>query len=153
MNNSNKVISLLKVSKTYEGPPPVKAINGVSIEIQDKEFVAIVGESGSGKTTIAKIITNIHTPTSGQIYLFGKNILEINNYEKKSIKKHIQMIFQDPFSSLNPRMTLFDIVGEPLLVNGMKEKKEREERVSKICLLYTSPSPRDATLSRMPSSA
>ena len=59
MNKSNTVISLQKVSKTYEGPPPVKAINGVSIEIQDKEFVAIVGESGSGKTTILRVISGL----------------------------------------------------------------------------------------------
>ena len=77
MNKSNTVISLQKVSKTYEGPPPVKAINGVSIEIQDKEFVAIVGESGSGKTQLCMAISGMQDMTPGVIS--GKVIYRINN--------------------------------------------------------------------------
>ena len=103
------------------------AVNDVSFSIKNGEIMGLVGESGSGKTTIAKIITNIHIPTSGQIYLFGKNILEINNYEKKSIKKHIQMIFQDPYSSLNPRMKIKHIISEPIKFHNPSIKKNETE--------------------------
>ena len=103
------------------------AVNDVSFSIKKGEIMGLVGESGSGKTTIAKIITNIHIPTSGQIYLFGKNILKINNYEKKSIKKYIQMIFQDPYSSLNPRMKIKHIISEPIKFHNPRIKNNETE--------------------------
>ena len=103
------------------------AVNDVSFSLKSGEIMGLVGESGSGKTTIAKIITNIHIPTSGQIYLFGKNILKINNYEKKSIKKYIQMIFQDPYSSLNPRMKIKHIISEPIKFHNPSIKNNETE--------------------------
>ena len=115
----------------------VRAVDGVDFTINKGETVSLVGESGCGKTTTARCIMRALDPTSGEIKFKTKNneIIDLSKLTKDEVRPYrddIQMIFQDPFSSLNPRMTLFDIVGEPLLVNGMKEKKEREERVSKI---------------------
>ena len=95
MNKSNTVISLQKVSKTYEGPPPVKAINGVSIEIQDKEFVAIVGESGSGKTTLLNIIGLLDGVTRGKVYIDGEDTTKLSDDELSKLRgEKIGFIFQ-----------------------------------------------------------
>ena len=115
----------------------VRAVDGVDFSINKGETVSLVGESGCGKTTTARCIMRALDPTSGEIKFKTKNneIIDLSKLSKDEVRPYrddIQMIFQDPFSSLNPRMTLFDIVGEPLLVNGMKAKKEREERVSEI---------------------
>ena len=115
----------------------VRAVDGVDFKINKGETVSLVGESGCGKTTTARCIMRALDPTSGEIKFKTKNneIIDLSKLSKDEVRPYrddIQMIFQDPFSSLNPRMTLFDIVGEPLLVNGMKEKKQREERVSEI---------------------
>ena len=115
----------------------VRAVDGVDFKINKGETVSLVGESGCGKTTTARCIMRALDPTSGEIKFKTKNneIIDLSKLSKDEVRPYrddIQMIFQDPFSSLNPRMTLFDIVGEPLLVNGMKEKKQREERVSHI---------------------
>ena len=127
-NISSEILMLKNVvmqfhKSNFNNKNSTLAVNDVSFSIKNGEIMGLVGESGSGKTTIAKIITNIHIPTSGQIYLFGKNILEINNYEKKSIKKHIQMIFQDPYSSLNPRMKIKHIISEPIKFHNPSIKK------------------------------
>jgi peptide/nickel transport system ATP-binding protein len=113
----------------------VRAVDDVSISINKGETVSIVGESGCGKTTTARCIMRAIDPTSGEIKFNTKNgeIIDLASLSRDEVRPYrddIQMIFQDPFSSLNPRMTLFDIVGEPLLVNGMKNRKEREDRVA-----------------------
>jgi peptide/nickel transport system ATP-binding protein len=115
----------------------VRAVDGVSISINKGETVSIVGESGCGKTTTARCIMRAIDPTSGEIKFNTKNgeIIDLASLSRDEVRPYrddIQMIFQDPFSSLNPRMTLFDIVGEPLLVNGMKNRKEREDRVAEL---------------------
>jgi peptide/nickel transport system ATP-binding protein len=95
-----------------------------------------VGESGSGKTTIGRTILRALKPTEGEV-LFRHNgdqidVAQADKATLKGLRRHMQMIFQDPYSSLNPRMTVFDVVGEPLAVNGMKSRKEREERVKEL---------------------
>ena len=115
----------------------VRAVDDVSISINKGETVSIVGESGCGKTTTARCIMRAIDPTSGEIKFNTKNgeIIDLASLSRDEVRPYrddIQMIFQDPFSSLNPRMTLFDIVGEPLLVNGMKNRKEREDRVAEL---------------------
>jgi peptide/nickel transport system ATP-binding protein len=118
----------------------VRAVDDVSFDIRAGETLALVGESGCGKTTTARCILRAIDPTDGQI-LFklsdgsSVDIASLSRAKLRPLRPQLQMIFQDPFSSLNPRMTLLDIVGEPLLVNGMNDRKERIERVTQLLRL------------------
>ncbi|MEE2658960.1 MAG: oligopeptide/dipeptide ABC transporter ATP-binding protein [Candidatus Latescibacterota bacterium] len=111
----------------------VRAVDGVSFDVHEGECLGLVGESGSGKTTVGRCILRALNPTSGQI-LFAANgdpvdMATVAGDELRSLRRHIQLIFQDPYGSLNPRMTISDIVGEPLLVHGLKDRQQREARV------------------------
>jgi peptide/nickel transport system ATP-binding protein len=118
----------------------VRAVDGVTFDIREGETLGLVGESGCGKTTTARCILRAIEPTRGQI-LFrttagtAADISRLSAAELRALRREMQMIFQDPFTSLNPRMTLLDIVGEPLLVHGMKSRREREERVAELLRL------------------
>ena len=107
----------------------VKAVDGVSFSIKQGETLGLVGESGCGKSTLGRAILRLEEPTSGEIYFEGENILTFPPERLRSLRKQIQIIFQDPFSSLNPRKNVFQIIGEPLLIHGMKSREEREHRV------------------------
>jgi len=113
----------------------VRAVDGVNFHIDEGETLGLVGESGCGKTTTARCILRAIEPTSGEIFMRRGNgtVVEmgaLHPAELRALRREMQMIFQDPFTSLNPRMTLLDLVGEPLLVHGMKSRPEREERVA-----------------------
>jgi len=118
----------------------VRAVDGISFFIRQGETLSLVGESGCGKTTTSRCILRAVQPTSGQI-LFrtgGGKVVDVASLsldELKPLRREMQMIFQDPFSSLNPRMTLLEIVGEPLLVNGVTNNEERTERVAELLKL------------------
>ena len=107
----------------------VKAVDGVSLTIDEGETVGLVGESGCGKTTFGRAILRLEEPTSGEIYFEGESILSYDKNKMQALREKMQIIFQDPFSSLNPRKTVSHIIGEPLLVHGIKSRKKREERV------------------------
>jgi peptide/nickel transport system ATP-binding protein len=113
----------------------VRAVDDVSFVVQEGETLGLVGESGCGKTTTARCILRALSPTDGQM-LFRTNedqvidLSQLSRAQLRPVRPQMQMIFQDPFGSLNPRMTLFDIVGEPLFVNGITNRKERTERVA-----------------------
>ena len=115
----------------------VHAVDGLNFFIRKGETLSLVGESGCGKTTTARCLIRALKPTGGEINYQTENKGKINvaNLPKSRLgflRKQMQMIFQDPFSSLNPRMTLFDIIGEPLLVNGVKNRQERIDRVAEL---------------------
>ena len=118
----------------------VQAVDDVSFNLIEGETLGLVGESGCGKTTASRCVLRAVDPTSGEINFRTSDgntvdMASLNNRELRPIRKEIQMIFQDPFSSLNARMTLLDIVGEPLLVNGVSNRDERLERVSELLTL------------------
>jgi peptide/nickel transport system ATP-binding protein len=113
----------------------VRAVDGVSFHIRERETLGLVGESGCGKTTTGRCIMRAIEPTSGEVLYTSANgetvnIPELEKHDMKDLRREIQMIFQDPYSSLNPRMTLLQIVGEPLSVNKVARGTELEERVA-----------------------
>jgi peptide/nickel transport system ATP-binding protein len=115
----------------------VKAVDGVNFTLKEGETLGLVGESGCGKTTTSRLIMRGYDPTSGEIQFKDRrlgwvNIPSLDQRGMKPLRRHIQMIFQDPYSSLNPRMTLLQIVGEPLLVNGVAKGQEIKDRVAEL---------------------
>ena len=110
----------------------VYAVDGVSFSIREGETLGLVGESGCGKSTVGRAILRLVEPTSGSIKIEGQEITGLSKKELRPYRREMQIIFQDPFSSLDPRMTAGDIVGEPLKVHGVGSSKERRERVAEI---------------------
>lgn len=119
------------VDTNFFGKPVsvLKAVDGVSFSINKGEAFGLVGESGCGKTTLGKILVNLYSPTSGKLFFEGKDLTVLNEGQRRSYCKDIQMIFQDPYASLNPKMTVGDIIAEPILINGLLPKNQVEERV------------------------
>ena len=113
------------------GKPTIvlKAVDDVSFTINKGEAFGLVGESGCGKTTLGKILVNLHSPTRGKIVFEGKELTALNDTQRRSYCKDIQMIFQDPYGSLNPRMTVGDIIAEPIIINQLLPANKVEERV------------------------
>ena len=110
----------------------VKAVDGVSFYIKDGETLGLAGESGCGKSTLGRVILRLEEPTEGEIIYHGINITKLSKKELRGLRKQIQIIFQDPQSSLDPRMTVNQSIGEALLIHGMKDDMERAERVAEI---------------------
>jgi ABC-type oligopeptide transport system ATPase subunit len=107
----------------------VKAVDGVSFEIGEGETLGLVGESGSGKSTTGYCVLQLLKPTAGSVRFMGKELTTIGRTDLREMRKEMQIVFQDPYSSLNPRMTVGTIVGEPMLVHGQGTRRAREARV------------------------
>ena len=117
-------------SKVRVEPKSVKAVDDVSFDVYRNETLSIVGESGCGKSTTGRCLIGLNKPTSGEVSYNGKNIVGISDKEQRVLCKDLQMIFQDPYSSLNPRMTIGSILEEPLIIHKIcKTKEERMQRV------------------------
>ena len=135
-NRPAALLQMKNVTKIYKsgnllgkGAAKVVALNRFSITIEKGEIFGLVGESGSGKTTAGRLIVGLEKPTSGEILLYGENVIFAKLKKRKAFTKKVQMVFQDPYQSLNPHLSIFDIVVEPLIIHGIGDMDVRVETV------------------------
>jgi len=108
----------------------VRAVDGISFDVKEQEIFGLVGESGSGKTTTGRAILRLTEPTGGKIFFKGKEVSHLSMRQFKHLRREMQIIFQDPYESLNPKMTVYDIIAEPLTVQGaVRDERELNERI------------------------
>ncbi|EIJ81858.1 oligopeptide ABC transporter ATP-binding protein [Bacillus methanolicus PB1] len=140
-NDSSIILELQNVKKHFsikagflqKTVGHIKAVDGINLKVKKGETIGIVGESGCGKSTAGRTIIRLYKPTEGKILFKGRDISRLSESElRKSVRKDIQMIFQDPFASLNPRKTLRSIIREPLNTHNMYSGKKRDERVEEL---------------------
>ena len=123
----------LKGGKLFSGPKKVvKAVDGVSFEIYRGETLGLVGESGCGKSTLGRSILRLREPTAGEVFFKNENILTYKSHELRKLRKQMQIIYQDPFSSLNPRFTIGEIIGEMYEIHGLAEGDDKEKKVKEM---------------------
>lgn len=132
----NELLKVSNLKKYFDVPGgTLHAVDDVSFSIREGETLGVVGESGCGKSTMGRVILRLHEPTAGQVFFQGQEITKLNKQQFKKLRRQMQMIFQDPYASLNPRMTVSDAIIEPLVVQGLYSKKDRaglEKEVGRI---------------------
>jgi len=134
------LVDIQKIKKYYEvragifaqERAPVKAVDGVSLKIYRGETLGLVGESGCGKSTLARLIMRLDVPTEGSIYFEDEDIFKLSGKDLKAYRKKVQIIFQDPYASLNPRRTAGSTIGEPLIINETYDREEMSSEVARI---------------------
>ncbi len=140
-NNNNSLLEVKGLKKYFpitqgiliqRKVADVKAVDGLDFGIKSGETLGLVGESGCGKSTTGRTILQLYRPTAGDVYFQGKDLAKMQGEELRKMRRHMQMIFQDPYASLNPRMTVGDIIGEPLEVHNIAKGKEKKERVQEL---------------------
>lgn len=133
--NQQELVNVRKLVKHFavEGSDDVvRAVDGVSFDIFPGETLGLVGESGCGKSTVGRCLLRLIEPTSGEIDFEGRDVLKLGKSELREMRRQMQIVFQDPYASLNPRMKVGDIVGEPLVIHKVGTKKERSDRVAEL---------------------
>jgi len=136
----NEVLLVSDLKRTYEvkksafsyGKEIVKAVDGVSFQVDKGKTLGVVGESGSGKSTLARCVMFLEKPDSGKIVFQGNNLSEINGHDLRKLRREMQIIFQDPYSSLNPRMKIYETLAEPILFHDIAQKEDVMEKVEEI---------------------
>ncbi len=112
--------------------PPVQAVNEVNLSVRKGETLALVGESGSGKSTLGRLLLNLLQPTAGDVIYEGRNLANLTPEKLRQVRRDLQIIFQDPFASLNPRMTVESIVGEPIWLHSQASRSDRQAKVAEL---------------------
>ncbi|GIO00213.1 dipeptide ABC transporter ATP-binding protein [Brevibacillus laterosporus] len=138
LSNDDTLVEVRNLKKYFKiGENTLKAVNDVSFTIKRGETLGIVGESGCGKSTAGRTILRLYDPTEGQVIFEGKDLAKLSPAEMKAMRRNIQMIFQDPYASLNPRMTVGDIIGEALDIHGLASGSKRKERIQELLSLVS----------------
>jgi oligopeptide/dipeptide ABC transporter, ATP-binding protein, C-terminal domain len=130
--NLLEVRDLVKHFPVEGGDEVLRAVDGVSFSIRSGETLGLVGESGCGKSTVGRCILRLYEPTSGEIVFESKDITHASNSDMRALRRDMQIIFQDPYSSLNPRLNILSIVGEPMAIHGIGNKTDRRDRVANL---------------------
>ncbi|HVF30873.1 MAG TPA: dipeptide ABC transporter ATP-binding protein [Pyrinomonadaceae bacterium] len=125
-----EVRNLVKHFPVENSDDVVQAVDGVTFDIRPGETLGLVGESGCGKSTVGRNLLRLQEPTSGQVFFEGRDVLALEADDLRAIRREMQIIFQDPYASLNPRLRILSIVSEPLAIHGVKSKTERRDRVA-----------------------
>lgn len=129
---AKRLVKEFPIGGTKKQPQVVHAVSNVNLEIYEGETLALVGESGCGKSTLGRTLIRLLEATSGEVYFEGQNIVGLSDAQFAPLRRQMQIIFQDPYASLNPRMSVKDIIAEPLTTYGMKDKKELEVRIKEL---------------------
>lgn len=138
----DELISVKDLAMHFRGPrtgfmpwsprKPLKALNGVSFALKRGQTLGLVGESGCGKSTLGRALLQLHRPTDGEVHFDGNDLVKLSDRELRPIRRQLQIIFQDPYASLDPRRSIGYTVGEPLLLSGMTDDGKRQKRVAEL---------------------